>query len=301
MGIPIPDTGSVTEDTDVVGGLLVASGDIDYFLGDDTGDWTAVTDDTSLGFGSSFSMDEDGNWDFSVDNDDPSIQALNSGESLEFEYTVTSVNGTSTVTITVFGVDDPPCFVRGTLIDTPSGTRPIEDLRAGDEVLTADDGPNRIKWIGSKRAGNGESPLKDSLAPITIQPNALGPGVPSRPLTVSPLHRVLWRGPEAQLLFGEREVLCAAQTLVNDSTFVRTNATQVEYFHIMLEHHSLIMAEGCESESLYPGREGLYRFGEVAQEEIFTLFPDLRSLPASYGQSARRILRKFECQALLAA
>ena len=102
-------------------------------------------------------------------------------------------------------------------------------------------------------------------------------------------------------MFGEREVLCAAQTLVNDSTFVRTKATQVEYFHIMLEHHSLIMAEGCESESLYPGREGLYRFGEVAQEEIFTLFPDLRSLPASYGQSARRILRKFECQALLAA
>ena len=301
MGIPIPDTGSVTEDTDVVGGLLITSGDIDYLIGDDTGDWTVVTNDTSLGYGSSFSMDEDGNWDFSVDNDDPGIQALDSGESLDFQYTVSSTNGDSTVTITVFGVDEPPCFVRGTLIDTPAGPRPIEDLCAGDEVLTADYGPTRIKWIGSKRTGNVERALQGSLAPITILPDALGPGVPSRPLTVSPLHRVLWRGPKAQLLFGEREVLCAARTLVNDSTIVQAQVTQVEYFHIMLEQHSLILAEGCESESLFPGRQGLYRFGEVVQEEIFALFPDLRSCPASYGQAARRILKTFECKALLTA
>ncbi|MEQ3711143.1 MAG: Hint domain-containing protein [Tateyamaria sp.] len=301
MGVPIPDTGSVTEDTDVVGGLLTTSGDINYFLGDDTGDWTVVSNDTSLGFGSSFSMDEDGNWDFFVDNDDPDIQALNSGESLDFEYAVSSVNGNSTVTITVFGVDEPPCFVRGTLIDTPAGPRPIEDLCAGDEVLTTDYGPTRISWIGSKRTGDGESALRRALAPITILPDALGPGVPSRPLTVSPLHRVLWRGPQAQLLFGEREVLCAAQTLVNDITVVQAQAIQVEYFHIMLEEHSLILAEGCESESLFPGREGLYRFGETAQEEIFELFPDLRSCPASYGQAARRILKSYECKALMAA
>ncbi len=301
MGIPIPDTGSVTEDTDVVGGLLTTSGDIDYLIGDDTGDWTVVTNDTSLGFGSSFSIDEDGNWDFSVDNDDPGIQALDSGESLDFQYTVSSTNGDSTVTITVFGVDEPPCFGRGTLIETPAGPRPIEDLCAGDEVLTVDYGPTRIKWIGSKRTGNGERALQGSLAPITILPEALGPGVPSRPLTVSPLHRVLWRGPKAQLLFGEREVLCAAKSLVDDSAIIQAQVTHVEYFHIMLEQHSLILAEGCESESLFPGRQGLYRFGEVAQEEIFALFPDLRSCPESYGQAARRILKTFECKVLLAA
>lgn len=296
MGIPIPDTGSVTEDTDVVGGLLSTSGDIDYFLGDDTGEWTVVTDDTSLGFGSSFSMDADGNWDFSVDNEDPAIQALDAGDSMDFQYTVSSANGDSTVTITVFGADEPPCFVRGTRIDTPGGPRRIETLRAGDEVLTADSGPVQIRWIGSKRVRDGIGLDTSKLQPIEILPNAFGPGVPARKLLVSPMHRILWRGPEAQLLLGEREVLCAAKTLLNGRTILQSQTTEVEYFHLLFDQHHIVTAEGCESESLYPGQQGLFRFGDEEKEEIFSLFPELRTLPGSYGPSARLIARKFEAE-----
>jgi len=298
MGIPVPDTGSVTEDTDVVGGLLITNGDIDYLIGDDTGDWTAITNDTSLGFGSSFSMDDDGVWNFSVDNDDPGIQELNTGESLEFQYDVVSANGNSTVTITVFGLDEPPCFARGTLIDTPAGPRPIETLRMGDEILTTDGGPVKIQWIGSKQTSIAEFPEREKYASIEIQPGAFGPGVPSRLLIVSPEHRIVLHGPETQLLFGESEVLCAAKSLVNGSTIIQGQQEDVEYFHFLLEKHSVITAEGCKSESLYPGRQGLYRFDAAEQEEIFSLFPELHCLPESYGQSARHILRNFEAKLL---
>ena len=243
-------------------------------------------------------MDADGNWDFSVDNDDPGIQALDSGESLEFQYTVSSVNGDSTVTITVFGVDEPPCFVRGTRIATPTGARRIETLRAGDEVLTVDAGPVKIRWIGSKRVTEGSGLDIEKLKPVEILPNAFGPGVPIRKLMVSPMHRILWRGPEAQLLLGEREVLCAAKALVNSHTVFRSQITDVEYFHILFDDHHIISADGCETESLYPGPQGLYRFGEEEKEEIFSLFPDLRSLPTSYGPSARLITKNFEAELL---
>lgn len=298
MGFPVPSTGSVTEDTDVVGGQLIATGDIDFFLTDDTGAWTPVTNDTSLGFGSSFSMDANGVWLFSVDNDDPGIQALESGDTLDFQYTVSSTGGDSTVTITVFGVDEPPCFTRGTLIDTPQGPRLIETLRAGDEVLTADAGPVTIRWIGSKRVHEVEGVDPEKLRPIEIQPDAFGPGVPSRVLTVSPMHRIVWQGHEAQLLLGESEVLCPAKSLINGHSVRQSDTTDVEYFHILLDAHHVVMAEGCGSETLYPGRQGLYRFGGAEQEEIFALFPELRADPGSYGPSARLIARNFEAQLL---
>lgn len=298
MGIPIPDTGSVTEDTDVVDGLLSVSGDIDYLVGDDTGEWTVITNDTSLGFGSSFSMDADGNWTFSVDNDDPGIQALDTGETLDFQYIVSSVGGDSTVTITVFGADEPPCFAKGTLIDTPSGQRPIESLRAGDQVITSDAGPVSIRWIGSRRCSQSDPILHASIAPIEISPNSFGPGVPTRTLKVSPLHRILLKGPEAQLLFGEREVLCAAQFLVNGASILQSSATDVEYFHILLDQHHVIRADGCESETLYPGKQGLAGFGDKEREQIFSMFPNLRASPEAYGSAARLVLKAYETRLL---
>lgn len=291
MAIPIPDTGSVTEDNDS-GGLLSTSGDIDYLFGNDAGAWTAETITGS--YGSELVIDEDGNWTYTADNSNPAIQALDTGETLTEVFTVTSANGTSTVTITINGVDEPPCFVAGTLIDTPHGPRPVETLRAGDRVLTRDHGAQEIRWAGRRHLDLRGLAEREALQPIRLRRNCLGPGMPDRDLLLSPMHRVLVRDPLVGLLTGRDEVLCPVSLLVNGRSIAREEVAEVSYHHLLFDSHQVLGSSGCDSESFYPGPVGLDGFGEGTREEVLALFPELRSLPSSYGPTARHVTRRHE-------
>lgn len=292
MGVPVPDTGEVTEEDDS-GGLLVTSGDVDYVIGNDAGEWTAQT--IAGAYGSQLVIDEDGNWTYTADNSHPAIQALDEGETLTEVFTVVSAEGTTTITITIRGRDEPPCFVAGTLIDTPQGPRPIESLRAGDEVITRDNGVQRIRWAGMREISLLEGGAEaEQFQPIRIRKNALGPGVPDRDLLLSPMHRVLIRDPVVGLLTGQDEVLCPVQRLVNGRTVIREARPRVSYHHLLFDDHQVLTSSGCESESFYPGAIGLEGFAEQTREEVLSLFPELRSLPESYGPTARQVVKRHE-------
>ncbi|PTQ71397.1 Hint domain-containing protein [Celeribacter persicus] len=179
------------------------------------------------------------------------------------------------------------CFARGTLIDTPEGPRFIETLRVGDRVHTLDHGPQEIRWIGSRRVA-----AEGALASIRIKAGTLGN---LRDLTVSPNHRMLIRGPMAEMLFGERDVLVAAKHLVNDDTIRRVQGGHVDYFHLLLDRHEIIFAETCPTESLHPGCEALKAVDAAARAEILTLFPELETRQAALS---RYELKAWEAQAL---
>ncbi len=183
------------------------------------------------------------------------------------------------------------CFVRGTEIATVSGDRRIEDLVAGDLVLTMDRGYQPIRWIGSsKRRATGD------LAPILIRKGALGN---DRDLRVSPQHRMLLQGWQAEMLFGEQEVLATAKSLVNDHSILRDEGGEVEYFHILFDTHEIISAEGAPSESFHPGEQGWKALDQATRDEILTLFPELADgLFEDYGASARTSLKHSEGQLL---
>jgi hypothetical protein len=179
------------------------------------------------------------------------------------------------------------CFTRGTLIKTDQGERPIEDLAAGDMVLTMDHEYQPIRWIGSsKRAATGD------LAPILIRKSALGN---DRDLRVSPQHRMLLQGWQAEMLFGEVEVLATAKSLLNDHSIIRDEGGEVEYFHMLFDTHEIIYAEGCLSESFHPGKKGWKALDQATRDEILTLFPQLADGNLNdYGPAARMSLKHKE-------
>ncbi|MEM7598508.1 MAG: Hint domain-containing protein [Pseudomonadota bacterium] len=291
MGIPVPDTGSVTEDDDV-GGVLTTSGDINYLLGGDAGEWTAETITGS--FGSQLVIDADGNWTYTADNSNAAIQALDTGETLTEVFTVTSNNGTSTVTITINGEDEPPCFVSGTLIDTPLGRRPVEDLCAGDQVLTRDHGVQEICWAGRRTIDLRDPKFAAAFAPVRLIKHSLAPGVPDRDILISPMHRVLVRDPAVSLFTGLDEALCPVVHLVNGKTILREDVDRVTYHHLLFREHEVLLSHNCPSESFYPGPVGLNGFADQARDEVLAIFPELRSFATGYGQPARPVLKRFE-------
>lgn len=183
------------------------------------------------------------------------------------------------------------CFVKGTRLATVKGNRPIEKLRIGDLVETADHGLQPIRWIGSMTVD-----ARGDLAPIRFAAGALGNKCD---LLVSPLHRMVLASWQVDLLFGEEEVLAAAKLLVNDDTICAQPMDQVTYYHLMFDRHEIVFVEGAASESFHPGVEGFDALGDGARAEICAQFPRL-SLGdfAAYGPCARRTLRSHEARLL---
>ena len=87
------------------------------------------------------------------------------------------------------------------------------------------------------------------MAPILIRKGALGN---TRDLRVSPQHRMLLSGWQAEVLFGESEVLATAKSLVNDHSILREEGGEVKYFHILFDSHEIVYAEGAHPKASTP-------------------------------------------------
>jgi hypothetical protein len=161
--------------------------------------------------------------------------------------------------------DEPVCFCRGTEIATPSGPRMVESLRSGDVVLTANGAAVPIIWTGRTRISLAELLADADLRPICIPANALAPGLPKVDLSVSPQHRVLFEGPACELLFGEPSVLVPAKHLVATLAEVQAPTGEVEYFHILLQDHDMLVSNGLATESFQPARRSMDVMGPVAR------------------------------------
>ncbi len=185
------------------------------------------------------------------------------------------------------------CFVAGAKIATPYGARAVETLAPGDLVVTRDHGLQPLRWIGQRTVSG-----RGRFAPVRFAAGALSAG--SEALTVSPQHRVLFTGYRSELLFGESEVLVPALHLIDGDRICRMPSAEVTYFHLLFDEHEIIFAEGAASESFHPGEQGLDALHDASREELFSIFPELRAMPRSYGRAARRSLRKHEAGLLLA-
>ncbi len=202
--------------------------------------------------------------------------------------TATATTFVTTSTQVPVGDLGPPCFAAGTRIATPEGLVAVECLEIGDPVLTKDNGARPVRWVGQRKViGQGV------FAPILIKAGALGN---DRDLRVSPQHRMLLTGWQAELFCGEDEVLCAAVKLVNDSTIIRAPCDEVQYFHLMFDTHEVIFAEGAASESFLVG-EYLCGDNTALLNELQELFPGIEN-STNHRTPARPIARGFEAQAL---
>ncbi|QHQ36008.1 Hint domain-containing protein [Algicella marina] len=195
------------------------------------------------------------------------------------------------------------CFTPGTWIETGGLARPIETLTSGDMVATLDHGLAPIAWAGATHLSGEELQQRPHLAPVLVKANSIGPGLPARDLVVSPHHRLLVAGWQAQTLFGEREVLCSAITLANSDTIRQiTPKAGVTYHHICFDAHQIVTSNGLPSESLMPSSPVLDTMAAPARDELLELFPELRtSATGRFASTVRRTLSALETASLCGA
>jgi hypothetical protein len=131
------------------------------------------------------------------------------------------------------------CFCVGTLIETDHGQVPVEELRIGDRVVTLSGALRPVRWIGYRSFDLTRHPAPERVQPIRIAANAFADAVPSRTLRLSPDHAVLLDG-----------LLIPAKLLRNDASIVRETACKsVTYYHVELDGHDVLLAEGLPAES----------------------------------------------------
>jgi hypothetical protein len=149
-----------------------------------------------------------------------------------------------------------PCFLEGTLIATPAGEVAVETIKVGDlvTVLVAGKPVSKpVTWVGHRAVKPGEL-MPDEAHPIRIKTSAFAENVPARDLLVTSEHCILAEGG-----------LIPARLLVNGrSIIIDTGISSFTYYHVELEEHGILLAEGLATESyLDTGNRSAFANAEV--------------------------------------
>lgn len=192
------------------------------------------------------------------------------------------------------------CFAAGTRIRTEIGDIAVEDIREGDRIQTRDDGPGEVLWVGHRHISGARLYAMPELRPVRLRAGALGLDRPDDDLIVSPRHRVLVRSHQARALWGEEEVLVAAQDLIDDRRIHVDHALrEVTYYHLLLERHQVVWGNGLETESFHPANAALESVDPAQRAQLVDMYPELDDDPAAYGDFARRNLSRAEAAIML--
>ena len=180
------------------------------------------------------------------------VPGTQDGTTNRYVFSNTQLFGTGDPNRTTFADDSnnpqgayaiPACYVTGTRIlavrDGIVGGIVVEDLREGDLAVTASGAHRSIRWIGQRAYSGIFANRNPDLLPVRFAAGSLGDNVPSRDLCVSPKHAMVLDG-----------MLVPAEHLVNGTSITRTRRVEsLEYFHVELDSHDVLLAEGAESES----------------------------------------------------
>ena len=151
------------------------------------------------------------------------------------------------------------CFLTGTMIATADGETPVEDLRIGDLIVTADGTTAPVRWVGRQRIVCAFRPA-ERLMPVRIRAGALGNGLPHRDLLLTADHAVLVDG-----------LLINAGALVNGAGIEWVPLAELgrsyTVYHVETEEHALVLAEGTPAETYidYIGRQSFDNYAEYLE------------------------------------
>ncbi|MDE8348299.1 MAG: Hint domain-containing protein [Acidocella sp.] len=181
-------------------------------------------------------------------------------------------------TIIGTGVIIIACFAKGTRILTPQGEVAVENLRAGDMVITAEGEDAPIKWIGTRNLDLRRHAHPEKAQPVRISAGAISHNVPNRDLFLSPDHALYLQGH-----------LVPAKALINRMSVTQENWQSVSYYHIELDHHAVIFAAETPVET----------YLETGNRHCFENAGEPMALHPDFGQDFQALREAKSCAPFL--
>ena len=151
------------------------------------------------------------------------------------------------------------CFTSGTLIDTPSGARPVETLRAGDLVCTHLGVPHSLVWTSRTDLALRAGTRDPKHTPVRLKPD---PGSTEKPILVSPQHCISMTLADGQIVFARARHLAEETRLASFAC----NRDAVSYIHLCCKEHVILTSQGRASESFYPGPQAMRMLTPVQRQ-----------------------------------
>jgi hypothetical protein len=131
-----------------------------------------------------------------------------------------------------------PCIHAGARIMTAAGERAVELLSVGDMVATKSGRFVPIRWVGRRRIDCRRHPRPHDVWPVRVRANAFAPGGPIRDLLLSPDHAI-----------AVANMLIPVRHLINNATVKQECVDAVDYVHVELPRHDVLLAEELPVES----------------------------------------------------
>ena len=192
-------------------------------------------------------------------------------------------------------------FTAGTMIATPGGERPIESLAPGDLVSTRDSGDQAVRLVLREDHDPATFRTNRDLWPVRIAAGALGFGAPTRDLWVAAGERLIFSHIRLGLTFDDPSAMVRAKSLAAflDRVDVDPSLESATYYHLVLDSHAVIFANGAGAESLRPEPALLPRLTVEAQALLLAAFPEVAA-GGSQPEMAYPTLRSWEVMAAVA-
>ena len=146
------------------------------------------------------------------------------------------------------------------MIRTTRGDRAVERLAVGDVAVTASGCARPIRWIGHRVIDCAAQAVPSDFWPVYIRAGAFGADLPERDLFLSPGHPVL-------VADGANEMLVPIMCLINGTSIARVPRDHVTYWHVELDAHDILLAEGLPAESFLDLGNRSW-FGEAAVDGL---------------------------------
>ena len=168
-------------------------------------------------------------------------------------------------------------FAQGTIFKSKTGFLAVEDVQPGDWLASSTGTFEQVTWIGSALFSNQDQGEHVSLT--RVMADSFGVSRPDSFVSFGPAARIQQTPPDLRGSTVATRVMTPASRFLDGVNVIEAvPPSPVRLFHLGLQNHTALIANGLKVESYHPGPNPVSHMSQTLRTAFFKLFPHIRDL-----------------------